>query len=141
MAKKTETTQEQVQEQAAKQTEEKPAVNYADIIRDSLMKTKREGIVDLLDYMNEIGFLEAPCSGGNHLAKKGGLAEHSVNVLTIAEKIFKFHSVPISTPAVSKSRIRKDAFKFHSVPISTRKTREIQPEGQTLNSTLFLYQP
>ena len=87
MAKKTETTQEQVQEQAAKQTEEKPAVNYADIIRDSLMKTKREGIVDLLDYMNEIGFLEAPCSGGNHLAKKGGLAEHSVNVLTIAEKI------------------------------------------------------
>ena len=87
MAKKTETTQEQVQEQAAKQTEEKPAVNYADIIRDSLMKTKREGIVDLLGYMNEIGFLEAPCSGGNHLAKKGGLAEHSVNVLTIAEKI------------------------------------------------------
>ena len=87
MAKKTETTQEQVQEQAAKQTEEKPAVNYADIIRDSLMKTKREGIVDLLDYMNEIGFLEAPCSGGNHLAKKGGLAEHSVNVLTIAEKM------------------------------------------------------
>ena len=87
MAKKTETTQEQVQEQAGKQTEEKPAVNYADIIRDSLMKTKREGIVDLLGYMNEIGFLEAPCSGGNHLAKKGGLAEHSVNVLTIAEKI------------------------------------------------------
>lgn len=87
MAKKTETTQEQVQEQAAKQTEEKLAVNYADIIRDSLMKTKREGIVDLLGYMNEIGFLEAPCSGGNHLAKKGGLAEHSVNVLTIAEKI------------------------------------------------------
>ena len=61
MGRKTETTQEQsqVQEQAAKQTEEKPAVNYADIIRDSLMKTKREGIVDLLDYMNEIGFLEA----------------------------------------------------------------------------------
>lgn len=86
MAKKVEKA-EQVQEQATQQTEGKPAVNYADIIRDALMKTKREGIVDLLDYMNEIGFLEAPCSGGNHLAKKGGLAEHSVNVLTIAEKI------------------------------------------------------
>ena len=78
---------EQVQEQVTQQTEGKPAVNHVDIIRDALMKTKREGIVDLLDYMNEIGFLEAPCSGGNHLAKKGGLAEHSVNVLTIAEKI------------------------------------------------------
>lgn len=93
MGKKSEVTQEQAQvqeqtqEQTAKKPEEKPAVNYADIIRDALMKTKREGIVDLLDYMNEIGFLEAPCSGGNHLAKKGGLAEHSVNVLTIAEKI------------------------------------------------------
>ncbi|MCM1439902.1 MAG: HD domain-containing protein [Roseburia sp.] len=78
--------QAQVQEQETKQME-KPAVNHADIIRDALMRTKREGIVDLLDYMKEIGFLEAPCSGGNHLAKKGGLAEHSVNVLTIAEKI------------------------------------------------------
>ena len=86
MGKKVEET-EQVQEQATQQTEGKPAVNCADIIRDALMKTNREGIIDLLDYMNEIGFLEAPCSGGNHLAKKGGLAEHSVNVLTIAEKI------------------------------------------------------
>lgn len=86
MGNKVEKT-EQVQEQATQQTEGKPAVNCADIIRDALMKTNREGIIDLLDYMNEIGFLEAPCSGGNHLAKKGGLAEHSVNVLTIAEKI------------------------------------------------------
>lgn len=86
MGKKVEKT-EQVQEQATQQTEGKPAVNCADIIRDALMKTNREGIIDLLDYMNEIGFLEAPCSGGNHLAKKGGLAEHFVNVLTIAEKI------------------------------------------------------
>ena len=58
MAKKNEVTQEQaqVQEQTAKQPEEKPAVNYADIIRDSLMKTNRDSIVDLLDYMKEIGF-------------------------------------------------------------------------------------
>lgn len=60
---------------------------HADIIREALMKTNREGIVDLLDLMQEIGFLDAPCSGGNHLAKKGGLAEHSVNVLHCAEKI------------------------------------------------------
>ena len=92
MAKKDEkTVQTQEQAQAAETTAPAPAAkkgdNPVDIFRDALMKTKREGIVDLLDYMNEIGFLEAPCSGGNHLAKKGGLAEHSVNVLTIAEKI------------------------------------------------------
>ena len=58
-----------------------------DILRDSLMKTNREGMVDLLDYMKEIGFLEAPCSGAYHLAKPGGLLEHTVNVMTIAEKL------------------------------------------------------
>lgn len=61
--------------------------NNVDILRDSLMKTKREGILDLLDYMNEIGFLKAPCSGSFHLSKPGGLLEHTVNVMTIAEKI------------------------------------------------------
>ena len=58
-----------------------------DILRDSLMKTKREGMAELLDYMSEIGFLEAPCSGGMHLSKPGGLLEHTVNVMTIAEKM------------------------------------------------------
>lgn len=61
--------------------------NVADIIRDYLMKTKREGVVDLLDYMSDIGFLTAPCSSSYHLAKEGGLAEHSVNVLNLAEKL------------------------------------------------------
>ena len=62
-------------------------MSHVDILRDSLMKTNREGIVDLLDYMNDIGFLTAPCSGGYHLAKAGGLLEHSENVLHIAEKV------------------------------------------------------
>lgn len=39
-----------------------------------------DGIKALLKHMDEIGFYESPCSGGNHLAKEGGLAEHSLNV-------------------------------------------------------------
>lgn len=65
----------------------KTNVNLIDIVRDSLMKTKREGMADLISYMQDIGFLTAPCSGGYHLAKEGGLLEHSVNVLQVAEKI------------------------------------------------------
>lgn len=88
MAKKEEKltqVQEQTTETAA------PAANKGidpvDIFRDALMKTKREGMADLLSFIQDIGFLDAPCSGGNHLAKKGGLLEHSVNVLKYAEKI------------------------------------------------------
>ena len=61
--------------------------NVADIIRNSLIKTKREGIAELLDYMNEIGFLRAPASTQFHGAYGGALAEHSVNVLNLAEKL------------------------------------------------------
>lgn len=53
----------------------------------TLLKTKREGMEDLLDYMNECGFFTAPSSGSFHLAKEGGLLEHSLNVLHNAEKI------------------------------------------------------
>lgn len=61
--------------------------NLIDEFRDTLMKTKREGMAELLSYMTDCGFLEAPCSGSYHLAKEGGLLEHSLNVLHCAEKI------------------------------------------------------
>lgn len=52
-----------------------------------LKETKREGIEDLIDYMDENGFFESPASGGNHMCKEGGLAEHSMNVNTVAKQI------------------------------------------------------
>ena len=61
--------------------------NYPDIIRTALLKTDRDGVLDLITYMREIGFFEAPASGGNHSFEKGGLAAHSVNVMFCAEKI------------------------------------------------------
>lgn len=48
-----------------------------------LRSTKREGIVKLITWMEIYGFFKAPCSGGNHLAVEGGLAEHSLNVYGI----------------------------------------------------------
>lgn len=62
-------------------------MKHADVVRKALLKTEREGMTDLLQYMSEIGFLTAPCSGGHHLAKEGGLLEHSVNVYRIAENV------------------------------------------------------
>ena len=55
--------------------------------RDSMMSTGREGMADLLDFMVDLGFLTAPASGGNHCCKEGGLLEHTVNVMILAEKI------------------------------------------------------
>jgi len=46
-----------------------------------LKNTKREGIEDLIDYLeNKTDFFKAPASTKHHLAKEGGLLEHSLNV-------------------------------------------------------------
>ena len=45
-----------------------------------LEETERDGILNLIDYMEESGYFEAPCSSDKHLCKEGGLAEHSWNV-------------------------------------------------------------
>ena len=98
--KKTETvvenTAEVTQDQA--QTEEQTAVEQmtADnakeldnkkFVIDHLLATKREGMEDLIDYMEQIGFFDAPCSGENHLACQFGLVHHSRNVMMAAENI------------------------------------------------------
>ena len=52
-----------------------------------LQSTKRVGMDKLIEYMENNGFFTAPCSGGNHLAKKGGLLEHSLNVFEAMDSL------------------------------------------------------
>lgn len=56
------------------------------VVYASLKKTQREGVVDLLEFMEECGYFDAPASGANHSCCDGGLAEHSVHVLHMMEK-------------------------------------------------------
>lgn len=52
-----------------------------------LRDTGRKGIDNLILAMENGGFFTAPCSGKFHLAKEGGLLEHSLNVLDCAKKL------------------------------------------------------
>lgn len=58
-------------------------------IENLLKSTGRSGIDDLLCWMNKNGFYDAPCSSKHHLAKPGGLAEHSLNVFQTAMELTK----------------------------------------------------
>ena len=49
-------------------------------IIEFLMSTKRDGMEDLIAWMDNNGFFEAPCSTQHHLCCEGGLARHSMNV-------------------------------------------------------------
>ena len=56
-------------------------------IENYLNATNRLGINDLMEYMREIGFYNAPASTKFHGAYEGALAEHSLNVLNAAIKL------------------------------------------------------
>lgn len=53
-------------------------------IEQHLRMTEREGIEDLISYMNECGFYTAPASTKFHGASEGMLAKHSINVMMAA---------------------------------------------------------
>jgi len=50
----------------------------------TLSRTNRKGMENVLEKLNEYGFFEAPASTKFHLACKGGLLEHSLNVYEAA---------------------------------------------------------
>lgn len=56
---------------------------------EELRKVDRDGIERLIEYMEQGGFFEAPCSGAHHLAQPEGLLEHSLNVLDMARSLNK----------------------------------------------------
>lgn len=49
-----------------------------------LKSTNREGIDDLIDELEFLGFFAAPASSRFHLNNDGGLVEHSLNVCRVA---------------------------------------------------------
>lgn len=55
----------------------------------NLRQTKRAGIENLLQWMDENGFYDAPCSTKYHFATPGGLAEHTRNVINAAASLLQ----------------------------------------------------
>ncbi len=54
---------------------------------ERLRQTKRNGVEEIISYIDRQGFFEAPASSRFHLSKKGGLLEHSLNVCDAAMDI------------------------------------------------------
>ena len=57
-----------------------------------LLSTETVGMFDLIDHLEKISFYDAPASGGNHMAKDGGLLEHSLNVYDVAVSMISLNT-------------------------------------------------
>lgn len=56
---------------------------------EEMAKVTREGVDGLLDWLKKSDFFEAPASTKYHLSEKGGLCQHSLNVLNrLREELF-----------------------------------------------------
>lgn len=56
---------------------------------DMLRSTKREGIDNVIEDLQSMGFFEAPASAGHHLNVEGGLVIHSLNTAKAALGIWE----------------------------------------------------
>lgn len=56
-------------------------------LADTLRKTGREGIEEVLKRLYKLGFFEAPASSAFHLNEPGGLVQHSINVYETAMRL------------------------------------------------------
>lgn len=69
-----------------------------DKIIELLRSTGRDGIENLITYMEEAEFFTAPCSASHHLNKPGGLAEHSYNVYKLGiDRLYDFLCEDVTT--------------------------------------------
>lgn len=60
-------------------------------ILDFWGQVNRAGINELIHFLNESDFFQAPCSTTHHLAMRGGLAKHSLHVYTLLnEKVNRY---------------------------------------------------
>lgn len=63
-----------------------------------LKRTKREGIENLISFLEKTDFFEAPASTRFHGDYKGGLLEHSMKVYEIFKEKVKNASIEINVP-------------------------------------------
>ena len=77
-----------------------------------LRSTAREGIEDLIEALEEMGFFTAPASANHHLNVEGGLLEHSLNTCKAALAIYE--GLKPLDPSMEKE-VRRDSIILSSL--------------------------
>lgn len=93
---------------------------YKKQVCDLLSRVKREGIDNLLAYLDESGFYNCPASQYFHANHPGGLAYHSYNLCKIALAYVKLHKLNISEESVIISAICHDLCKIGNYKLETK---------------------
>ena len=104
-------------------------------IMNLLNSTGRKGIGELTLYMAIQGFYEAPCSSKYHLAKEGGLAEHSLNVYETMAKMNKALNAGVNEDSIIITGLLHDIGKMglNGIPYYVPANGEFEVNKTLLN--------
>lgn len=97
-----------------------------------LRGTGRKGVDEVITGLEKLGFFEAPASSKFHLAEKGGLCAHSLNVYEQALSIMSSMSVPgfkerVTIESVVIASLLHDVCKAEIYKVETKRRR--RPDG------------
>ena len=90
------------------------------IFKNLLLSTKREGIEDLLNYLEDTSIYTDPASTRYHSNYPGGLVEHSITVYKILKALCKLNRVEVGDDTLIIVSLLHDLVKVGSYNIETR---------------------
>lgn len=86
---------------------------------------EREGIDDLMDFVNKSDFYTAPASTRYHGSYEGGLLEHSLNTYYCFEKLVKDNNITLkSQDSIKIIPLFHDICKANMYKVSSRNVKE-----------------
>lgn len=94
-----------------------------DQIIELLKSTKREGMDDLIDFLEKSDFFKAPASTRFHGDHEGGLAEHSFKVYEILKEKVKIAGLDIPEESIIISALLHDICKTNFYKIDYRNAK------------------
>ena len=95
-----------------------------------LKSTNREGIENLLAFLEKTDFYAAPASTKYHGAYKGGLLEHSMNVYEILKEKIKNEKLDVKEDTIIISALLHDICKLNFYKVDYRNAKNEKGEWE-----------
>jgi len=89
-----------------------------------LKSTEREGMDNLIEFMDQNGFFTAPASSKFHCCYPGGLAQHSMNVYNVLKNNVDMYHVDVGSDSVIICSLLHDICKIKDYKM-VKKNRKI----------------
>jgi len=99
-------------------------------VLELLKSVNREGMQNLIEFLEKSDFFEAPASTKYHGAFKGGLLEHSYKVYEILKEKVKIHNLEVSEETIIVSAILHDICKVNFYKVDYRNAKNKMGEWE-----------